>query len=59
MVVLENAAVLEQQNAACGLPGTAREHRPSQCPATGDVDDVRICLVVLCALFGILCLLLL
>ncbi|BCK35369.1 protein BNLF2a [human gammaherpesvirus 4] len=59
MVHVLERALLEQQSSACGLPGSSTETRPSHpCPEDPDVSRLRLFLVVLCVLFGLLCLLL-
>nr|AER13620.1 BNLF2a [human gammaherpesvirus 4] len=59
MVHVLERTLLEQQSSACGLPGSSTETRPSHpCPEDPDVRKLRLLLVVLCVLFGLLCLLL-
>ncbi|ALF03280.1 BNLF2a [macacine gammaherpesvirus 10] len=59
MVFIVNQALLEQQTSAYGLPGSPEKNQPvHRCPASREINDLRIGLVVLAVLFGILCLLL-
>ncbi|AAK95483.1 BNLF2a [Macacine gammaherpesvirus 4] len=58
MVFFLNPGFLEQRYPAYGLPGSSEGQKPSHCPVKEELKNLRICLVVLCALFGLVCLLL-
>ncbi|AYA49872.1 hypothetical protein [macacine gammaherpesvirus 13] len=58
MVFILNPRFLEQNNPAYSLPGSTRGQKPVHCPVAKELQEVRVCLVILCALFGLVCLLL-
>nr|ABN04155.1 BNLF2a-like protein [Papiine gammaherpesvirus 1] len=58
MVLFLHRAVLDQLSPATGLPGAPEDQKPHRCPATRELNDIRLGLAVLCILFGLLCFLL-